>query len=96
MTKYLCALTGQTTPKAYILRTTEGEELVSPEALLHPEADRGMGDLLLDMAVRISRLEDALAARATDVQADNVPAPAEDKPAATATKKTPGPRKAPF
>jgi hypothetical protein len=98
---HICALTGQSLDtKGYILRTTDGpEEIISPEALFHPEADAALGELLADMAVRISRLEEALetrdrAAPAADVQADqDVPAK-EEKPQATAAKKVAAQRKA--
>lgn len=55
---YTCAVTGETgTGKHYVLKTTEGEELVSPDALL---VDRRV---LEDLAARVARLEDATSAR---------------------------------
>lgn len=55
---YTCAVTGETgTGKHYVLKTTEGEELVSPDALL---VDRRV---LEDLAARVAQLEDAASAR---------------------------------
>lgn len=70
-----CHLTGEeTTGKLYVLRTTEGEELVSPEALFHPQADSDVGRIILDMAGRIQRLEELL----LDSDAASKEAPAAD------------------
>jgi hypothetical protein len=85
MTTHTCAITGQPLPgKAYILKTTEGEELVSPEALLHPDADAALGDLLMNLAVRVQRLEEALEATRNDVPPESPQ---------VKTKRAPAPRK---
>lgn len=66
MTIRTCALTGEESAgKFYLLRTTEGEETVSPEALFHTEADGGMGRMLLELVQRVQRLEEALEANHT-------------------------------
>jgi hypothetical protein len=62
MTTHTCAISGDTsTTKHYVLRTTEGDETVSPEALFHTRADREMGRIVLDLARRVGVLERALA-----------------------------------
>lgn len=66
MTIRTCALTGEESAgKFYLLRTTEGEETVSPEALFHTEADGNMGRMLLELVQRVQRLEEALEANHT-------------------------------
>lgn len=63
MTIRTCALTGEESAgKFYLLKTTEGEETVSPEALFHTEADGNMGRMLLELVQRVQRLEEALEA----------------------------------
>lgn len=53
-----CAITGTASfGKHYVLKTTEGEELISPEALFHTVADQQMGLLLLDIIRRVEKLE---------------------------------------
>lgn len=89
MAVHTCALTGQgIDTKAYILRTTEGEEIVSPEALFHPDADANLGELIADLVARIGKLEAALEER-------NEAMPKAPPAAKTAAaKKTPAQRKA--
>jgi hypothetical protein len=102
MTTHTCALTGQTiATKAYIIKTTEGEEIVSPEALFHPDADVNLGLLIADLVERIGALEAALEAKESDGQEDGVDPAAAGNPQATAPpakaplpKRTPGQRKA--
>lgn len=54
-----CAIENrEITGKAYILATTEGHEIVSPEALFHKLADENLGDLLGSLQARIERLEE--------------------------------------
>lgn len=59
---WTCAVTGdESEGKHYVLKTTEGEELVSPDAFLNPvkflhKAARDLGE----MEVRLKRLEDLL------------------------------------
>jgi hypothetical protein len=61
MTLYTCAISGnETGAKHYILKTTEGEELVCAEALFHVVADANTGRLLLDLISRVEHLEAAL------------------------------------
>lgn len=58
-----CAHTGRPIEgKAYVLKTTEGEEFISPDALFHTKADEGLGDLLTELQDRIRTLEDNLTA----------------------------------
>lgn len=59
--EYTCAISGEKSPgKHYILTTTEGQETIAPESLFHNAADRKMGQLVLDMAARLKRLESRL------------------------------------
>lgn len=101
MTLHTCAITGTESPgKHYMIKTTDGgEEAISPEALFHPQADRDMGRILLDLARRLDAVEKALApAESGDrVQqaAEEAAAPVKKAPAAKAAgKKLPGQRKA--
>lgn len=69
MTLHTCAISGAASPgKHYILKTTEGDELVCPEALFHPAADANLGELLLHLAARVQKLEADLEARNSDVK----------------------------
>lgn len=82
MTSYICAISGeQSNSKHYILKTTEGEELICAEALFHNEADRLMGRMLVDLVRRVEKLEAG-------------PGDEDQAAAAAAGKKTPRPRKA--
>ncbi|MFJ3812585.1 hypothetical protein ACIPWE_40280 [Streptomyces sp. NPDC090073] len=75
---YTCAISGDESPgKHYVLQSTEGSELVSPEALFHNEADRSLAALLSDVDRRVRALEEKDGGQ-------------EEKPAAkkTAAKKT--------
>ncbi|WP_371591258.1 hypothetical protein [Streptomyces sp. NBC_00470] len=66
--------------KAYVLRTTEGEELLSPEDLFHGDADAGLGDLLRSLAERVRTLEEAAADRTWPEPAPEEPQGAEEPP----------------
>lgn len=103
-----CAVTGESsTGKHYVLKTTEGEELVSPHALLNPvkflmEAARDLGRF----RAQIEQLEERIDALTGDKEPDL--GPAEDDQAheetdqireaatkaAAPVKKAPGQRKA--
>lgn len=85
-----CAITGEeTTGKLYVLKTTEGEELVSPEALFHNGADRKLARALASLVRRVQDLEDQLRGSGKgakdDVQEQKKPAaPAAAKKTAAA------------
>jgi hypothetical protein len=55
---HTCAISGEQSPgKHYILKTTEGEELVCPEALFHNGADRRLVVALVELQNRVALLE---------------------------------------
>lgn len=59
MTVHTCAISGETSPgKHYILKTTEGEETVCPEALFHNQADYAMARMLIELQNRVQHLEE--------------------------------------
>ena len=97
---YTCAVTGDTgTGKHYVLKTTEGEELVSPAALLSDrrrlEEVASLVKRIEDLAARVTRLE--AEAHQEHVQEDDAAEPAKPSPAkktAAPAKKTPAQRKA--
>ncbi len=97
---YKCAITGDTsTLKHYVLKTTEGEELVSPAALLSDRRRReevaSLVERIEHLAARVTRLE--AEARQEDGQEDDAAESAKPSPAkktAAPAKKTPAQRKA--
>jgi hypothetical protein len=91
-----CAVTGEETAgKLYVLRTTEGEELVSPRALLGPrEPSALVRAQLRKLEGRVERLEQLLTDLAKEDQGggqeDDVkaaPKPSPSKKTAAAAKK---------
>lgn len=93
MSTYVCAVSGEESPgKHYVLRTTEGEELLCPEALLGTRAHRDVLRLVADLARRVRELEERLAV-AQASEPGPVPEP-EKKPAAVKrAARAPRPRK---
>lgn len=84
MITHICTRTGsQITGKAYVLKSTEGEELIAPEALF----SSALEDELPSLLERLRALEEAV----TEIQTrpENEDAPATQ----TASTVTPKPRK---
>lgn len=95
MTLHTCAISGEESEgKHYILRTTEGEELVSPHVIINPvnvlkEIARDWGKLKL----RMERLEKLLVELGADADQEQKKTDAA-APKKTAAPKAPAPRKA--
>lgn len=93
MTTFTCAVSGKETEgKHYVLRTTEGEELICPEALFNHRAYRDTLRLVVDLTRRLEALEERLSPpRASE------PGPVQDAPPQTKrapAKRAPRQRKA--
>lgn len=97
---YTCAITLDASEgKHYVLKTTEGEELVSPRALLGAREPSALYRArITKLEGRIERLEKLLVERDQEhVQEDDAAEPAEPSPAkktAAPAKKAPAQRKA--
>jgi hypothetical protein len=88
-TLHTCAVSGAASAgKHYVLTTTEGTELVCPEALFHTGADLRLATLIVELQERVRELEERLEVKGDTAQADAEPV--EPVPA----KKAPAQRKA--
>jgi hypothetical protein len=89
-TLHTCAVTGEEGPgKHYILRTTEGEELVSPDALFGSGNSDALERHVKKLQERVEKLEE----ERRQEQGDEHRKAAEQTPVAQAAKKTTAARK---
>jgi hypothetical protein len=92
---HTCAISGEQSPgKHYILKTTEGEELVCPEALFHNGADRRLVVALVELQNRVALLEGDKPEDQGDDDEDQAAAEPKPAPAKKAAAKKTAARKA--